>query len=81
MRRIKPWLYGVLVMACIGSAAGTEADDKVSFFDPDDGMLDLSEYLATASGFLPVPIIITEPVVMAIRYSVALTDNEALRLT
>lgn len=64
MRSIKPWLYGVLVMACIGSAtAKTESDDKVSFFDPDDGMLDMSAFLATASGFLPVPILITEPAV------------------
>lgn len=81
MRRIKPWLYGVLVMACIGSAADTETDDKVSLFDPDDGMLGMSAFLASASGFLPVPIIITEPVVMAISYSIALTDHEALRLT
>lgn len=31
--------------------------------DPEDGMLDASDYLASASGFLPVPIIITEPAV------------------
>jgi len=36
--------------------------DKVSFFDKEDGMLDASEYLSELYGFLPVPVIITEPV-------------------
>ncbi|GAM56717.1 outer membrane protein [Vibrio ishigakensis] len=36
----------------------------VSFTDPVDGMLDMGEYLAeNAYGFLPIPIIITEPAV------------------
>ena len=34
-----------------------------SMFDPEDGQFDASEYLASAKGFLPVPIIITEPAV------------------
>ena len=50
-------------MASIGSAATAEADAKVSFFDEEDGHLDLSEYLASAHGFLPVPILITEPAI------------------
>lgn len=33
------------------------------FVDPEDGQLDLSEFLATARGFLPVPILVTEPAV------------------
>lgn len=33
------------------------------FVDPEDGQLDLSELLATAHGFLPVPIVVTEPAV------------------
>ncbi|RKZ18086.1 glyceraldehyde-3-phosphate dehydrogenase [bacterium] len=33
------------------------------FFDPDDGQLDLSGFLTTRSGFLPVASIITEPAV------------------
>ena len=33
------------------------------FIDPDDGYLDASNWLATKTGFLPVPIIITEPAV------------------
>ncbi len=34
-----------------------------SFMDPQDGFLDASDWLATRQGFLPVPIIITEPAV------------------
>ena len=34
-----------------------------TFVDPQDGMLDASDYLASAGGFLPIPIIITEPAV------------------
>jgi hypothetical protein len=33
------------------------------FRDPDDGRLDMSEWLLTKKGFLPIPIIITEPAV------------------
>lgn len=34
-----------------------------TLIDPEDGMLDASDYLASARGFLPVPILITEPAV------------------
>jgi len=34
-----------------------------TLIDPRDGMLDASDYLASARGFLPVPIIITEPAI------------------
>lgn len=33
------------------------------FFDPQDGQLDLSYFLETVHGFLPIPIIVTEPAV------------------
>ena len=33
------------------------------FFDPEDGQLDLSYFLEDPSGFLPIPIIVTEPAV------------------
>lgn len=33
------------------------------FIDPVDGKLDVSEFLAKAHGFLPIPIVITEPAV------------------
>lgn len=34
-----------------------------TLIDPEDGMLDASDYLASARGFLPIPIVITEPAV------------------
>jgi len=33
------------------------------FFDPEDGQLDLSYFLENARGFLPIPIVITEPAI------------------
>jgi len=33
------------------------------FFDPEDGKLDLSEFLEEPHGFLPVPLVVTEPAV------------------
>ena len=43
-----------------------------TLIDPEDGMLDASDYLASASGFLPVPIIITEP---AVGYGLAILNK------
>ena len=34
-----------------------------NLIDPEDGMLDTSDYLASAHGFFPAPIIVTEPAV------------------
>ena len=42
-------------------AAGNALPQR--FIDPSDGNFDLSEWLLDHSGFLPVPIIITEPAV------------------
>jgi len=51
----------VMLMLCSPAAfSGWFADNLI---DPEDGMLDASDYLASAHGFLPVPIIITEPAV------------------
>ncbi len=33
------------------------------FFDPHDGQLDLSYFLEDPRGFLPIPIVVTEPAV------------------
>jgi hypothetical protein len=33
------------------------------FFDPEDGQLDLSSFLENPRGFLPIPIVITEPAI------------------
>lgn len=38
-------------------------ETKLSFFDKEDGKLDLSDYLSTAYGLLPVPMLITEPAI------------------
>jgi hypothetical protein len=43
--------------------AATPTERKSRFIDPEDGQWDLSEFLATAHGFLPIPMIITEPAV------------------
>ncbi|WP_432721348.1 BamA/TamA family outer membrane protein [Jeongeupia wiesaeckerbachi] len=39
------------------------ADDTLNFRDPDDGAVDLSNYLLNQKGVFPVPIIITEPAI------------------
>jgi hypothetical protein len=63
--------------AAAQSVVGASSDDKASasppteekregrarFFDPEDGQLDLSYFLENAHGFLPIPIIVTEPAV------------------
>jgi len=36
---------------------------KARFFDPADGQLDLSYFLENPKGFLPIPIVVTEPAV------------------
>ena len=36
---------------------------ELSFFDEKDGSLDLSEYMSQAYGFVPIPILITEPAI------------------
>jgi hypothetical protein len=46
-----------------GEAASEKPSKRDLFFDPDDGALDLSAFLATKRGFMPVGGIITEPAV------------------
>lgn len=50
----------ILIMITNPVISGSLMD---GFIDPEDGMLDLSHYLAEKKGFLPIPIIITEPAV------------------
>lgn len=50
----------ILFLILFGYLTMSQADSS-RFFDPETGDLDLSEHLLTHSGFLPVPIIITEP--------------------
>ena len=42
---------------------GDKREGSARFFDPNDGQLDLSYFLENPRGFLPVPILITEPAV------------------
>lgn len=51
------------VICLIGLANPTAAMDWELFKDPEDGAVDLSDWLMTKGGFMPVPIIITEPAV------------------
>lgn len=56
------------------------AKQKISFHDPSDGAFDISDYLLNHSGFLPVPIVITDPMVgtggglMALFFSESMAD-------
>ncbi|HTM62070.1 MAG TPA: glyceraldehyde-3-phosphate dehydrogenase [Burkholderiales bacterium] len=58
MLRKLPWV--LLAFACHVQA---QEKDKDLFRDPQDGALDASEFLLDRKGFLPVPIVITEPAV------------------
>jgi outer membrane protein assembly factor BamA len=51
----------VFLVAMSGPLAGNSGQDR--FTDPEDGKIDISDYLANPGRFLPVPIIITEPAV------------------
>lgn len=47
-----------------GALAGVvAAEERGLFTDPEDGALDASEWLLDRKGFLPVPILITEPAI------------------
>jgi hypothetical protein len=61
-------LRHVLAAAAILAAQAAPAAAQ-RFRDPEDGRFDVSRHLATATGFLPVPMLITEP---AVGYGAAL---------
>ena len=54
-------LVSLLFLTGMASAQADELTDR--FIDPLDGAFDASNYLLKYSGFLPVPIVITEPAV------------------
>lgn len=54
-------LVAAVLSCCLGQAIGEGLPTR--FTDPEDGKLDLSEWLLDHKGFLPVPIVITEPAV------------------
>lgn len=47
--------------AACGQAEAGAGKQPLSFFDPEDGALDMSDFLLNHKGALPVPTIITEP--------------------
>ena len=49
----------------VSDASGLDAKRQGSarFFDPEDGQFDLSYFLENPRGFLPIPIVVTEPAV------------------
>jgi hypothetical protein len=55
-------LIAVLLLLGLNSHA-TAASMMDDFIDPQDGMFDVSHWLAERKGFFPIPIIITEPAV------------------
>jgi hypothetical protein len=57
------WLTTLVICCLIGLANPVAAIDFKLFKDPDDGAFDLSQWLLSRGGFLPVPIIVTEPAV------------------
>lgn len=52
-----------LLLVFVASAWAQSTDKRNVFTDPEDGKLDASEWLLDRKGFLPVPIVITEPAV------------------
>lgn len=56
-------LVTALMAGFLWSPMGFSSWFTDTLIDPQDGMLDASDYLASARGFLPVPIIITEPAI------------------
>jgi len=53
----------LLALACAFAAAAQDKDKGSVFTDPEDGAFDASEFLLDKKGFLPVPIVITEPAI------------------
>ena len=60
MRRI---LKSIILFALSVLALAVHAVSMGDFTDPEDGMFDVSHWLAEKKGFFPVPIIITEPAI------------------
>lgn len=51
------------VAAATAPAERTRRTGRARFFDPEDGAFDVSYFLEDPRGFLPVPIVVTEPAV------------------
>ena len=53
----------LVLSLCAENNETTMQKKEISFYDKDDGMLDASEFLSETYGFLPVPVLITEPAI------------------
>ena len=64
MKKLLAFALLLLIISSISSAANEETNSskELSFFG-EDGSLNLDEYLSQTYGFLPVPVLITEPAV------------------
>ncbi len=56
-------LFIGIILAFSGGEEARADDTPINFFDPEDGQLDLSDFLLNHRGALVVPTIITEPAV------------------
>ncbi len=70
MKLVRLGVYVALLLPCFWPSVGwSDPDTGISdwfnknLIDSEDGKVDVSDFLASASGFLPVPIVITEPAV------------------
>src|SRR4249919_3137665 len=62
----RQWIFDAVVLALAltcGHVSFAAEEEHSVFIDPEDGYVDASEWLLDKQGFLPVPIIITEPAV------------------
>jgi hypothetical protein len=65
-RKIRKWCGEIIGLAlCLTCAHASFAAEEARnvFIDPEDGKLDASEWLLDKKGFLPVPIVVTEPAI------------------
>jgi hypothetical protein len=71
MKTIKIFLISVYFITLLQSTEASNISKNTGFFDinkslflsQDDGMFDIGAYLSTKYGFMPMPIIVTEPAV------------------
>src|SRR5204863_4755126 len=56
-------LRGVDGVSPAAAAPETKREGRVPFVDPKDEQVDLSYFLENPRGFLPIPIVVTEPAV------------------
>jgi hypothetical protein len=67
-RNVLAALIAMLATNAVASEAGFDLGERwrevvAEAFDPQDGQLDVSPFLERAHGFLPIPVIVTEPAV------------------